>query len=109
MLRAIVCKRLASALDQANNVIIVTVARIRVLNIISMQESNIELGVMPDFRAFFFLHHNSLPTFIIILFSLSCRILLYLRQTLFDCENYPAKIEDTKSKNRRFLMSFLKA
>jgi malonyl-CoA/methylmalonyl-CoA synthetase len=35
--------------------------------------------------------------------------LLYFRQTLLDCENYPAKIENTKFKNRRFLMSFLKA
>src|SRR6266487_4332651 len=57
MLCALVGKRLMTSLNEGNHIIVVTVTRISMLNIISVQKSNIELGVMPDFRPFLGLHN----------------------------------------------------
>src|ERR1051325_7601219 len=66
-------KRLPTALDQADYIVIMAVARVRMPHITGVQESQTQLGVVPKSRPFFILH-----TLVCTIneFFKSCRILL---------------------------------
>ena len=52
-------KRLETAFDQANHVVIVTVARVGMLHVKSLQKLHVKLGMMPDVRPFLYWHDRS--------------------------------------------------
>ena len=64
MFCAFVRKRLETSLDEANYVVIVTVAGKGVINVKSLQKPYVKLGVMPDFGPFSRLHSVFQSTFL---------------------------------------------
>ncbi len=56
MAAASVCESLETSLDEADNVIIVTVAWKGVVDVESLQKLYVKLGIMPDFSPFLSLH-----------------------------------------------------
>jgi hypothetical protein len=57
-------KGLAALLDNTDDIIVVTMSRVGMLDVIRVQQLNIELRVMPDFRPFSRLHDGSNPYFV---------------------------------------------
>src|SRR6188474_3035695 len=55
------CKRLATSLDQADDIIVVTVAWIGMLDMISTQKPYVEFCIMPGLRPFICLHAAFVP------------------------------------------------
>ena len=106
MFCALVRKRLTASCNQTDHIIIMTMPRIGVLDIISMQKLNIELGVMRDFRPFLGLHHHSV---LVLYHNLIFRVLhdiALFEKPSFDNQKDPAKIvsENCKFQIIRFCL-----